>query len=51
MELRNCFIAEKQTNGKSFGRLKNRIKYLLENHEATEQEIEQIYSHILMEMI
>lgn len=31
--------------------LKERIRSLLAQHGATEQEIEQVYSHILMELI
>ena len=50
-ELSSLLIAEKQTNGKCFGRLKERIKQLLEIHEATEQEIEQVYNHIIIEMV
>lgn len=43
-------VARKETNGKSFGKLKDRIKDLLLTHEATEQEIEQVYNHILNEV-
>lgn len=50
-ELSSYLLGEKQTNGNSFGRLRNRIKSLLETHGATEQEIEQVYNHILMEVL
>jgi hypothetical protein len=50
-ELSTILVAEKQTNGKCFGRLRERIVFLLKDNEATEQEIEQVYNHILMEML
>ncbi|CAK0756730.1 conserved hypothetical protein [Azospirillaceae bacterium] len=50
-ELEAILIGEKQKNGTSQGKLKERIKSLLGIHEATEQEIEQVYNHILMEML
>lgn len=50
-ELEAIMVGEKQTNGKCFGRLRQRISFLLKDNEATEQEIEQVYSHILMEML
>jgi len=50
-ELRNINVGEKQTNGKCFGKLKERIKQLLEVQEAKPEEIEQVYNHILMEML
>src|SRR3990167_7466628 len=50
-ELSIVIIGEKQSNGKCFGRLKERIKQLLEVQEAKPEEIEQVYNHILMEMI
>ena len=31
--------------------LKDKIKFFMSTHEATEQEIEQVYNHILMEML
>jgi hypothetical protein len=42
---------EKTAGGRYRGRLKDKIKILLGNHNATEQEIEQVYNHILMEML
>jgi hypothetical protein len=50
-ELEGVLVGEKQTNGKCFGRLRNRIIFLLKDNEATEQEIEQVYNHILMELL
>jgi len=50
-DLANILVGYKHNNGKSHGRLKERIKELLGVHEATEQEIDNIYSHILMEML
>lgn len=50
-ELVDINIALKDKGGKSFGKLKDRIKNLLATHEATEQEIENVYNHIIMEML
>jgi hypothetical protein len=50
-ELSSILIGEKQTNGKCFGRLRERIKQLLEVQEAKPEEIEQVYNHIMMEML
>lgn len=50
-ELIGVSIGEKQTNGKCFGRLMDRIKELLGVHEATEKEIGNLYNTILMEML
>jgi len=50
-ELSSISVGEKQSNGKCFGRLKERIKNLLEVQEAKPEEIEQVYNHILMEML
>ena len=50
-ELVEIFVIEKHTKTGNVPRLKNRIKELLGTHEATEQEIEQVYNHILMEML
>lgn len=50
-ELETILTAERDAKKvNTFGRLKERIKYLLENHEATEQEIDQVYNHILNEV-
>lgn len=51
IELRGIEVIKKDTGGVHFGRLKERIKIMLGNHKATEQEIEQVYNHILMEML
>jgi len=50
-ELSGILVGEKQTNGKCFGRLRDRIKQLLEVQEAKPEEIEQVYNHILMDML
>lgn len=42
---------EKTAGGRYKGRVKDKIKFLLLTHEATEQEVEQVYNHILMEML
>lgn len=44
-------IAKKGTNGGWFGLLKNKIRDYLSIHEAKPEEIEQVYNHILMEML
>lgn len=50
-ELSAIGVGEKQTNGTNFGRLRRRISYLLEAQDAKAEEIEQVYNHILMEML
>ena len=51
-ELESFLLVERDARKvKTAGKLKNRIKSLLEVHEATEQEIENVYSHIIMEML
>jgi len=50
-ELSQINVGYKHSNGKCHGKLKLRIKELVSVHEATEQEIEQVYNHILMEML
>ena len=40
-----------KSSGRNRPNLKNRIKFFMGTHEATEQEIEQVYNHILMEML
>ena len=42
---------EKTSGGRYRGRLKEKIKFLLGTHGATDQEIENVYNHILMEML
>lgn len=48
-ELIDINIAKKDSGGKSFGKLKDRITEILLVHEATTQEIEQVYNHIINE--
>ncbi len=48
--LKNIEVVVK-AGGRSRPNLKERIKFFMGTHEATEQEIEQVYSHILMEML
>jgi len=50
-ELSGILVGEKQTNGKCFGRLRERIKQLLEVQEAKPEEMEQVYNHIVMEIL
>ena len=50
-ELRGIEIEKLDTAGFHKGILKERIQELLGNHDATGKEIEQLYNHILMEMI
>jgi len=50
-ELSGILVGVKQTNGKCFGRLRERIKQLLEVQEAKPEEIEQVYNHIVMEIL
>jgi len=50
-ELSAILAGYKNINGKSHGRLMERIKELLGVHEATEQEMDNVYNHILMEIL
>ena len=50
-ELSEILVGEKLKNGTSYGRLRKRIDYLLEGHEATNDEIDQVYNHILVEVL
>jgi len=50
-ELDSILVAKKQTNGKWLGHLKNRIIELVQVHEPSEEEIENVYNHILMELL
>lgn len=50
-DLEGFSIGRKDTQSKYHGVLKERIKYYLQTFEATEQEVEQVYNHILMEML
>ncbi len=51
IELRGIEVVKKDTAGWHKGVLKQKISDSLLNHEATEQEVEQVYNHILMEML
>lgn len=44
-------ITRKDTKSRFYPELKNRIKTLLGNHDATDDEIENLYQHILMELL
>ena len=50
-EIDGILIGKKQTNGRWLGLLKNRIIELIKVHEATDEEIENLYDHILMELL
>lgn len=50
-KLKNLELLEKSAGGRNSPKLKKRIKELLEIHGATDQEIEQVYNHILMEIL
>jgi len=50
-QISDKLLVKKQTNGKWLGILKDRIKDLLEVHEASEQEIDNLYNHIIMEFL
>lgn len=49
--LRSIEVIDKTAGGRNRGILKDKIKNLLENHDAKEEEIQQVYDHILMEML
>ena len=50
-QLKSLELLRKDSGGRSYPHLKERIKQLLEVHNATEQEIEQVHNHILVEML
>lgn len=50
-ELIEIQMLKKQTNGKYLGSLKDRIIELVKSNEASDQEIENLYNHILMELL
>jgi hypothetical protein len=50
-ELDSFQLVRRNEGGKSFPKLKEEIKAILGNFQATEPEIEQVYSHILAEML
>lgn len=51
LELTTIEVTRKDNGGRFFPELKNRIKILLGNHNATDGEIENLYQHILMELL
>ena len=51
MKKGGCNISKRDTQSKPKGELKLKIKDMLGVHEATESEINQVYDHILMEML
>lgn len=50
-ELIEIQVLKKQTNGKYLGVLKDRIIELVKANEATDEEIENLYNHILTELL
>ena len=53
-KLQELFLLEiirKDGGSSPYPNLKEKAKKFMEIHEATEQEIEQVYNHILMEML
>lgn len=50
-ELELILVAEKQNNGTSYGKLKSRILFLLQSHSASEVEVQQVYDHVLHELL
>lgn len=50
-ELKEIMVGEKNTNGTYSGNLKKRIVELLQVHESTDGEIENLYQHIIMELL
>lgn len=51
LELRNYDLIKKDSAGWHRANLKERIKEMIETHNASEQEVENLYQHILMEML
>lgn len=50
-EMANLELVRMDKNTVMYPHLKDRIKELLETHNASDQEVEQVYNHILMEML
>lgn len=50
-ELENIFVIRRDKGGKSFPRLSDRIKELLQTQKATNEEIENVYNHILANLL
>lgn len=51
LEIRAIGIGDKDTAGFHRGRLRNKLQEYLSNHGASEQEIDSVYNHILMELL
>ncbi len=51
LELRNYELIKKDSAGWHRANLKERIKEMIETHNASEQEVESLYQHVLMEML
>lgn len=51
IELRNTGVADKDTAGFHRGKLKSKITNMLQTHDATEQEINSLYDHIIFELL
>lgn len=51
LQLRSIGVAHKDTHSKHHPQLKEKIKDMLQNHGATEQEVEQVYQHIVYEIL
>lgn len=49
--LKNIEVISKSAGGRNSPNLKNRIKDLLGVHNASEQELENLYSHVIMELL
>lgn len=50
-ELGSFELVIRQTNGKTAPNLRKRILFLTTNFEVTDQEVEQVYNHILMDIL
>lgn len=51
VDMNNKQLIRKDTQNRVFPYLKDRIRNLLQFHQATEQEVEQVYNHIVMELL
>ena len=49
--LRGIGVARKDSAGRHVGELKNAINSYMGNHSATNEEINQVYDHIMMELL
>lgn len=50
-ELVDILVAEKERNGRFKGLLKKRLMDLLQVHDATSEQIENVYKHVLMDLL